>query len=207
MNSSILTRRENNSLASAVIGFSLAVVLALSSSSVSAQTADDSGQDKSFDVRSSMGDMHVGSEVDQRELGLPAYPGARLRQHDQDRSNANLALFTSAFGVKLVVAHYDSDDDASKIVAFYRGKLKKYSKVLECHSSRHGGDVNVNDHSEDSNRSKELRCEGDNTGNVIELKAGTEDNQHVVAIEPAEKGSGSTFAIVYVYTRGKQGDI
>ena len=30
----------------------------------------------------------------------------------QDRSNANLALFTSAFGVKLLVVHYDSDDDA-----------------------------------------------------------------------------------------------
>ena len=196
---------------SPLFGLALAVVLAFSSTGVSAQAADDTGQDKNFDLKSTVGDVHVGSDVDQRELGLPAYPGARLRQHDEDRSNANLALFTSAFGVKLVVAHYDSDDDASKIVAFYREKLKKYGKVLECHSSQHGGNVksgvDIDDDDKGSNKSKELKCEGDNTGNVIELKVGTEDNQHVVAIEPAEKGKGSTFEMVYVHTRGKQGEI
>lgn len=185
----------------------LVTAFALSATSIRAQTADSSGQDKSFDVRSSVGDMHVGSDVDQRELGMPAYPGARLRQHDDHRNSANLALFTSAFGVKLLVANYDSDDDSGKIVSFYRDKLKKYGKVLECHRSQHGGNVNVNESDNDSNRSKELRCEGDNTGNVVELKVGTEDNQHVVAIEPAEKGKGSTIAMVYVHTRGKQGEI
>ena len=185
----------------------LVTALTLSAVSVHAQTANDSGHDKSFDVRSSVGDMHVGSDVDQRELGLPAYPGARLRQHDEQRNSANLALFTSAFGVKLLVASYDSDDESGKIVSFYKDKLKKYGKVLECRSSHHGGNVDVNERDEDSNHSKALRCEGDNTGNVIELKVGTEDNQHVVAIEPAENGKGSTIAMVYVHMRGKQGEI
>jgi hypothetical protein len=39
------------------------------------------------------------------------------------------------------------------------------------------------------------------------LKVGTEDNQHVVAVEPNDGHGGSTFALVYVHTRGKQGDI
>src|SRR5271154_6382247 len=206
MISNITIRRGNHSLGHASLTLALAALLVLSASSVSAQSDD---RDKSFDVKSTVGDVHVGSDVDQRELGLPAYPGARLRKRDEDRSNANLALFTSAFGVKLVVAHYDSDDDAGKIVDFYRGKLKKYGKVLECHSSHQGGSVNggvnINEGSDGSNKSKELKCEGDNTGNVIELKVGTEDNQHVVAIEPGEKGKGSTFEMVYLYTRGKQG--
>jgi hypothetical protein len=206
---SSMIRRKNNSLASAGLVVALVALFAFSASSVSAQSADDS--DKNFDLKSTVGDVHVGSDVDQGALGLPAYPGARLRKHDEDRSNANLALFTSAFGVKLVVAHYDSDDDAAKIVAFYRAKLKKYGKVLECHSSHHDGNVkssvNIDEGSDGSNKSKELKCEGDNTGNVIELKAGTEDNQHVVAIEPAETGKGSTFEMVYLYTRGKQGEI
>ena len=210
MSSSNLTKARNNSLP-AVLGLATAVVLLISASMVSAQNAGGNGQDKSFDVRSSVGDMHVGSEVNQRDLGLPAYPGARLRQHDADKSNANLALFTSAFGVKLLVAHYDSDDDSAKIVDFYRGKMKKYGKVLECHSKQHGGDVhsdvNIDDSDDSSSKSKELKCEGDNTGNVIELKVGTEDNQHVVAIEPAETGKGSTIAMVYVHTHGKQGEI
>ena len=210
MISKIFSGRRNN-LASALLGLGLAVALTFSASMVSAQTTDDSGKDKDFDLKSTLGDVHVGSDVDLRELGLPAYPGARLRTHDEDRSNANLALFTSAFGVKLLVAHYDSDDDAGKVVDFYRGKMKKYGKVLECHSSHHGGDVhsgvNIHDDDKSSNRSKELKCEGDNTGNVVELKVGTEDNQHVVAIEPAEKGKGSTIEMVYVHTRGKQGEI
>jgi hypothetical protein len=194
---------------SAGVVLRLAVVMALAfSARVSAQSDD---SDKNFDLKSTVGDLHVGSDVNLRELGLPAYPGARLREHDENRSNANLAVFTSAFGVKLLVVHYASDDDSSKIVDFYRGKLKKYGKVLECHTSQHGGDlhssVNVDDRGDDAHKSKELKCDGDNTGSVIELKAGTEDNQHVVAVEPAEKGKGSTFEIVYVYTRGKQGDI
>jgi len=210
MISKIFSGRRNN-LASALLGLGLAVVLTFSASMVSAQTTDDSGKDKDFDLKSTLGDVHVGSDVDLRELGLPAYPGARLRTHDEDRSNANLALFTSAFGVKLLVAHYDSDDDAGKVVDFYRGKMKKYGKVLECHSSHHGGDVhsgvNIDDSDKSSNRSKELKCEGDNTGSVVELKVGTEDDQHVVAIEPTEKGKGSTIEMVYVHTRGKQGEI
>jgi hypothetical protein len=187
----------------------LAAVLVFSASGVSAQSSDDG--DKTFDLKSTVGDVHVGSDVEQRELGLPAYPGARLLRHDQDRSNANLALFTSAFGVKLLVAHYDSDDDAAKVIAFYRGKLKKYGKVLECHSSHKGesvkSGVDIDEGNEGSTKSKELKCEDDNTGSVVELKVGTEDDQHVVAVEPAEKGAGSTFELVYVHTRGKQGDI
>jgi hypothetical protein len=46
----------------------------------------------------------------------------------------------------------------------------------------------------------ELTCEQD-TGNKIELKAGTQDNQHIVAIEP--QGKGSSFALVHVQTHGK----
>ena len=48
-----------------------------------------------------------------------------------------------------------------------------------------------------------MKCD-ENSGPVTELKVGTEDNQHVVAVEPRDAGKGSTFALVYVHTRGKQ---
>jgi hypothetical protein len=51
-----------------------------------------------------------------------------------------------------------------------------------------------------------LKCE-QNSGPVTELKVGTEDNQRVVAIEPRDAGKGSSFALVYVHSRGKRGDI
>jgi hypothetical protein len=172
-----------------------------------AQKKPDSGQNKNLDVRSSVGDLHVGSDADARKIGLPLYPGAHPKADDESRNKANLSIFTEAFGFKLVVASYDSDDAPGKVIDFYRDKLKKYGKVLECHSQKHGGDVDVHDDDKDSKGSKELKCEGDNTGPVTELKVGTEDNQRVVAIEPNDGHSGSTFALVYVHARGKQGDI
>jgi hypothetical protein len=168
-------------------------------------------QNKSFDVQSSVGDLHMGNDADARKAGLPLYPGARLHHDDEkdgdkDSSTANLSLFTSAFGVKLVIAKYDSDDAPAKVIDFYREKLKKYGKVLECHTREHGG--THADIDSDDKKSKELKCEGDNSGPVTELKVGTQNNQHVVAIEPNNKDkNGSTFALVYVHARGKEGDI
>jgi hypothetical protein len=168
----------------------------------------DTKQDKSFDVRSTVGDLHVGPDADARKAGLPLYPGARMK-HDKDNDNAvNLGLLTEAFGFKLVVASYESDDAPGKVLDFYRDKLKRYGKVLECHSKKHGGDVDMHDDDkDDSKKSKELKCEGDNAGPVTELKVGTEENQHVVSVEPRDGSNGSTFAVVYVHARGKQGDI
>jgi hypothetical protein len=187
----------------ALCGYCFIAMLAVPAS---AQSHDD--QNKGLDVKSSAGDMHLGNDADSHQVGLPVYPGAKERKHDENRSNANLSLFTSAFGMKLVVLHYDSDDAPEKIIAFYRQKLKKYGKVLECRTSRHDNDVDLNSDSDDSKKSKELKCEGDQKGDTIELKAGTEDDQHIVAISPAENGGkGSTFAMVYVRTRGKQADI
>jgi hypothetical protein len=179
---------------------------------VSAMAQDSDSHDKNLDIRSSVGDLHVGKDADARRAGLPLYPGARLA-HDTDNDSAlNLGVLTEAFGMKLVVAKYDSDDAPAKVIDFYRDKLKKYGNVLECHTREHGGNVHVDDdHSgaddHDSSKSKQLKCEGDNSGPVTELKVGTEDNQHVVAVEPDKSGKASTFALVYVHTRGKKGDI
>jgi hypothetical protein len=162
-------------------------------------------QDKPFDVRSSVGDMHVGKDADAAKQGLPLYPGARLKR-EKDNDPLNFGILTESLGMQLMVVKYESDDAPAKIVDYYRGRLKKFGKVLECHSQKHGGGVDVHDNDKDSKDSKELKCE-ENSGPVTELKVGTEDNQHVVAIEPADSGKGSTFALVYVHTRGKRGDI
>jgi hypothetical protein len=171
-----------------------------------AQDSGNQNKNKNVDITSPVGDLHLGADADARKAGLPLYPGARLKSDDENKSQANLSVLTEAFGMKLVVAHYDSDDAPAKIVDFYRDKLKKYGKVLECHSQKHGGDVDVRDDDKGDKDSKELKCE-ENSGPVTELKVGTENNQHVVAIEPRDAGKGSTFALVYVHTQGKRGDI
>ena len=88
-------------------------------------TAQDQDNDKSLDVRSPAGDLHVGKDADASKAGLPVYPGA----HPQTKENndpVNLALSTESFGMKLIVAKYETDDSAEKVLAFYRDKMKKY---------------------------------------------------------------------------------
>jgi hypothetical protein len=196
--------------------FSLSVAAMLTLPAL-AQQSDT--QDKSLDVRSSVGDLHVGKDADAHNAGLPLYPGAHAKR-DENNDPLNFGVATEGFGLKLVVAKYESDDAPAKVVDFYREKLKKFGKVLECHSQKHGGDVSMNSDDEDSQEagsknskdknkdreSKQLKCDSDG-GPVTELKVGTEDNQHVVAVEPRDSGKGATFALVYVRTRGKQGDI
>jgi hypothetical protein len=194
--------------------FSLAIAAMLTLPAL-AQQSDT--QDKSLDVRSSVGDLHVGKDADAHNAGLPLYPGAHPKR-DENNDPLNFGVATEGFGLKLVVAKYESDDAPAKVVDFYREKLKKYGKVLECHSQKHGGDVSMHSDDEDSQdagskgskdkdrESKQLKCDSD-SGPVTELKVGTEDNQHVVAVEPSDSGKGATFALVYVRTRGKQGDI
>jgi hypothetical protein len=172
--------------------------------------AQDSDRNKNLDIRSSVGDLHVGADADARKAGLPLYPGARPKSDDGNNDKVNVGLLTEAFGIKLVVANYETDDAPAKVIDYYRDKLGKYGKVLECHSKKHGSDVNMDDDDKDdkdSAKSKPVKCEGDNSGPVTELKVGTENNQHDVSVEPRESGKGSTFAIVYVHAHGKEGDI
>jgi hypothetical protein len=169
---------------------------------VAAQTSD---KDKNLDVRSPVGDLHVGKDADAEKAGLPLYPGARPQRKDNDDGDAvNLALVTENLGMKLIVAKYETNDPQEKVLAFYRDKMKKYGKVLECHST----DDKSGFHSDEDKKqgSQPVKCEGDNSGPVRQLKVGTEDNQRVVAIEDPKSGKATAFVIIYL-RKHEKGDI
>ena len=95
-----------------------------------------------------------------------------------------------------------NDDPPEKLVAFYTNQLKKYGDILVCHTSSHfqvNADVKDSDHG-----SHALTCDS-SRGNNVELKVGTKENQHIVAVEP--DGKGSSFSLVYVRTHGKEAEI
>jgi len=141
------------------LSYALTLVLALT---LPAVAQDSNSNDKNLDIRSSAGDLHVGKDADARKTGLPLYPGARLKTGDENSDRANLAVFTEAFGLKLVVASYESDDAPAKVIDFYRDKLKKYGKVLECRSHKRGGHIDAHHDDDDKDsKSKELKCEED----------------------------------------------
>jgi hypothetical protein len=167
---------------------------------------DDDGDDKRVDISTPVGGIHVSKGADVADTGLPVYPGARLKPKDSsgDDKSANVNISGFGYGIKVVALEYESDDSPAKIIAFYREPLKKFGgSILECHTANHL-DVNTNLNDDSDKNSHVLTCTG-KSGDNIELKVGTKENQHIVAVEP--EGKGSSFSLVYVRTHGKEADI
>ena len=162
------------------------------------------GEDKQVDINTLVGGIHVSKGVDPAEVGLAVYPGARLKEKNAggDSKSANVNISSFGYGVRVVALEYESDDSPAKLLTFYRDQLKKYgSNVLECHTAHLDVDADMKD---SDHTSHELTCEG-SSGSNIELKVGTKENQHIVAVEP--EGKGSSFSLVYVRTHGKEAEI
>jgi hypothetical protein len=161
------------------------------------------GEDKKVDIETPVGDIHVSNGADVRDTGLAVYPGARVKQKEEDgnEKSANVDISTGYFGLKVIAVEYESDDAADKIITFYRAQLKKYGDVLECHTHKQRGNVEVNHSDQDS--SSKLTCE-ENDGPTVELKVGTKDNQRIVAVS-TEK-AGSSFALVRLKMHGNDKD-
>jgi hypothetical protein len=170
----------------------------------SVNVKDRDGDNSKVDIQTPVGGIHVDEDANIKDTGLAVYPGARKKEKtDKDSKSANVNISSSFFGVKIVAIEFESDDPPSKVQAFYQDQLKKFGRVIQCRTEKHGGDLTVKAGHNSSTR--EVRCEGDNSGNVVELKVGTEDNQHLVSVEP--QGNGTDFALVYIATRGKEGTI
>src|SRR5450432_2868576 len=91
------------------------------------------GEDKQVDISTPVGGIHVSKNADARDVGVPVYPGARVKQKDSDGSDksANVNISGLGFGLRVIALEYESDDTAAKIVAFYKDQLKQYGTVLE----------------------------------------------------------------------------
>jgi hypothetical protein len=184
------------------LGFAVLAALILPACSVNVKK-EQNGEDKQVDIDTPVGGIHVSKGANVADVGLAVYPGARLKQDDSNGNDksANVNISSFGYGLKVVALEYQSEDSPAKLVAYYKDELKKYGKVLECHTSHFevNPDVKGSDHG-----SHELTCEG-SSGSDIELKVGTKENQHIVAVKPEDHGS--SFSLVYVHTHGKDADI
>ena len=163
---------------------------------------EDNGQDKQVDIRTPIGGIHVSKDAKAQDVGIAVYPGARLKEKDEgDDKSANVNISGFGFGVRVVALQYESSDSPDKVVDYYKDQLKRFGTVLVCHTSHMGVNTDFKDH---QGWSHELTCEG-SSGKNVELKVGTKENQHIVAVEP--EGNGSSFSLVYVRAHGKEAEI
>jgi hypothetical protein len=189
------------SLSRFALGFAVLGTLLVPACSVNVKK-EKNGEDKQVDINTPVGGIHVSKGADVADVGLMVYPGARVKQEDSNGSDksANVNISGFGYGLKVVALEYQSDDSPEKLVAYYKDQLKKYGNVLVCHTSH----LDLNTGKGATRASDELTCEGEH-GDNIELKVGTKENQHIVAVEP--DGKGSSFSLVYIRTHGKEADI
>jgi hypothetical protein len=127
-------------------------------------------------------------EADLKEIGLPVYPGARLREDEKESSQATVGFWISGKGFRVVAVKYESADGADKILGFYRKALGKFGTVLQCPG---GGSTPSG-----------LTCKDHETkGGVVDLMAGSSETRRIVAVEPAS-GGRTRFELVYLQTKG-----
>ena len=188
------------------IGFILAGFVFLSGCSVSVKEHGEDGSSK-VDIHTPVGALHVDESADARDTGLSVYPGARPKpkSNDGDKGNANVNLSAFGFGLKVVAVEYVSDDPPAKIIAYYQDQLKRYGNVLQCHGSHLKKDELTIGDKNGHVTGKKLKCDDDDGGKTVELKAGSDDKQHIVSVDP--DGKGSEFAIVWLRVRYKEDEI
>lgn len=133
-------------------------------------------------------------EATAKEVGLPLYPGSKPHKDSKDDSSgANVGLWGTTFGFKVVALKMESNDSQDKIAAFYQKALAKYGKVLDCTNNPPGT-------AEKDKNSNELTCQDDRADAGGRLfKAGTKHKQHIVGIKPG--AHATEFDLAYLETR------
>ena len=157
---------------------------------------DNKNGEKNVDIKTPVGDLHVGEQADIRDIGLTLYPGAQpAPKEDNDKESANVNLSVPGYTLKVVAAEFISDDATDKIIAYYDKELQKYGKPIQCRG-KWGMKMNFNVSVTPANASKPVWCDVSGSGDSVELKAGTEGTQHVVTFKPRDRGS--RFALIYI---------
>jgi hypothetical protein len=178
----------------------LCAVVGLAAVGAMGQEKDKSGVNVTVTGKdgSDVGGLVISAQATAKEAGLPLYPGSRPHKDDKDdSSSANLGLWGSSFGFKLVVLKMESSDSPEKVSAFYQKALGKYGTVLNCSDgSKTQGDKDKSD------SSKKLACENDHAdpGGML-FKAGTKEKQHIVSVKP--NGAGCIFSLVFLEARSE----
>jgi hypothetical protein len=172
----------------------LAALLILPACSINVKDKKE-GNDAKVDIKTPLGDLHVNEGADIRDTGLTLYPGARPAPKDasDDRKSADVNLSFGGYGLKVVAAEFVSDASSEKIVDYYNKELQHFGKPIECHGNWKSRNDGAN--TDEGGLSKPVSCR-ESSGDSVELKVGTEGNQHIVAVK--SDGKATRFALVYI---------
>jgi hypothetical protein len=128
-------------------------------------------------------------------LGLPVYPGAELVKKDKNNGAADVNMSFGSFQLRVKAASYRTQDTPDQVTAFYRKALGRYGDVIQCQNDKPVGSVNSTAEGLtcDNEKQNHVYVNDDESGKM-QLKAGSKQHQHIVAIDP--EGNGTKFGLV-----------
>ena len=152
----------------------------------------DRNGNENVDIGTPFGSMHVktNDNANLAGLGITPYPGATpWKEHDHDKDAADVNLSFGGFHLGVRAATYRTTDNQDAVIAFYKKDLKRYGDVIQCHHDEPVG--------EPAHTSQGLGCSENNKGyhhstmhdgSDVELRAGSPQHQHIVAVENKDGG-------------------
>jgi hypothetical protein len=160
--------------------------------------SDKHGDSDNVKISTPFGGMQVKTNdaVVVEGLGLPTYPGAQLLKKDKDDGAADVNMNFGSFQLRVKAVSYRTGDSPEKVEAFYRAGLRRFGDVIACRDNRVVGSP--------ARTQEGLTCDNNNGNHysvddkpdkgALELKAGSQQHQHIVEIEA--QGSGTKIGLV-----------
>ncbi len=162
------------------------------------------GKNDNVDIGTPFGSMHVKTDDTNAlaQTGLTGYPGATpVHKEGHDNGSADVNMSFGGFKLGIHAAELQTPDTQDKVLAFYRKDLGRYGTVLTCKGSHTIG--------QPARTGEGLTCSNDTHGegdDDLELKAGSEQHQHVVGITTRDGGTRIGLVAIDLPSDGKTHD-
>lgn len=150
--------------------------------------------------------LHAWSQATAADVGLPAYPGAKLYRSPDDSgkkdndSSLDMGVILGNFHLSIIAVSYETSDSPDKVLRFYRKPLAHYGEVLECDHGKPVGKITATNTgltcSDKQGGHVDVNGSGDSSHN-LELRAGSPHKFRIVGIDDSKNGK-THFGLVYL---------
>ena len=178
-----------------MLGNAIPLVLLASTLALTGCTMEQKGSSGNEDVKieTPLGGLKVKTNeaVVAAETGLPVYPGATVVKKDKDNGAADIDMSFGSFHLRVKAVSYRTPDAPDKVMAFYRKGLARFGDVIECEDDHSVGTLSRTSEGLTCDEGKHIKISNiDRHAKAeFELKTGSKNHQHIVAIEPHPEGT------------------
>jgi hypothetical protein len=152
----------------------------------------ENGENKNVDIGTPFGSVQVktNDKASEAAIGIAQYPGAvPVKDGDGDNSAADVNMSFGSFHLGVKAASFQTGDGQDKVLAFYRSDLSRYGEVLECSGHSAVGEPRRTSLGLTCDENKDAYPRNIQIGTGLELRTGSPQKQHIVALETKDGGT------------------